>query len=69
MDYKEKLKAVFEEIYFINLSDLARSINMDASNMRNYSKGKVLVSESKYNEIIAGIKAFTEKMKEVESKF
>lgn len=69
MDYKEKLKTIFEEIYFINLSDLARSINMDASNMRNYSKGKVLVSESKYNEIIAGIKAFTEKMKAVESKF
>lgn len=69
MDYKEKLKAIFEEIYFINLSDLARSINMDASNMRNYSKGKVLVSESKYNEIIAGIKAFTAKMKAAEDKF
>jgi predicted transcriptional regulator with HTH domain len=69
MDYRAKLVSIFEKLYFINLSDLARHIGMDPSNLRNYSKGKLQISEEKYNTIIKGIEEFTEKMEEAKADF
>ena len=69
MDYRAKLVKIFEILYFINISDLARHINMDASNLRNYSKGKLQISEEKYKIIVKGIEEFAEKMKAAENHF
>lgn len=69
MDYRTKLASIFEKLYFINLSDLARHIGMDPSNLRNYSKGKLQISEEKYNTITQGIEDFTKKMLEVKAQF
>ena len=69
MDYKEKLKSIFEKVYFINISDLARSIGMDPSNLRNYSKGKIYCSEEKYKQITSGLDSFLEILKEEKMSF